>query len=100
MATVRNRRGLRGNAAGWAWIEKAGQAVFQGAGEGEFGPELFAQEDGEFLQFHGNAFFRLGSGGGVAFELMPDLDDHFPRDGYDGDVALAFAGKEFPAPFP
>lgn len=49
---------------------------------------------------HGNAFSRLGSCGGVAFELVPDLDDHFPRDGHDGDVPLAFAGKEFPAPFP
>jgi hypothetical protein len=33
------------------FLEKVGEAVLKGAGEGEFGPELFAQQDGEFAQF-------------------------------------------------
>jgi hypothetical protein len=35
----------------------------------------------------------------MTHELVPDLHDHFPRYGGDGDVALACAGEEFPAPF-
>ena len=76
-----------------------GDAVIKSTGEGEFGPELFTQQDGEFAQFFDMTLFGLGGGGGMAHELVPDLHDHFPSHGDDGDVALAFAGEEFPAPF-
>ena len=45
-------------------LEKVGEAVLKGAGEGEFGPKLFTQQDGEFAQFCPKALFGLGGKGG------------------------------------
>ena len=83
--------GLRRRDGRIEFFKKVGKAGGEAAGEGVLGPELFAEQDGELAQFVAKAFFGLGGGGGVPHELVPDLDDHFPRDGDDGDVALAFA---------
>ena len=47
--------------------------------------------------FH-DAFLGFQGGGRVAREHVPDLDQELAGQGCDGDIAVAFSGKEFPAP--
>ncbi len=88
-------------------IEREGAAAFeqerggvcQRVSEVHFAAEVFAESDRDLLEFETEGAVGFGFGGGVALEGVPDLDDEFAGDGGDGDVAVAFAGEESPAPF-
>ncbi len=75
-------------------------AIDKTSGQFEFCPEVFAENVGEFVELDGEAFVGFEACGRVAHQKVPDLGNHRAGDGDDGDVALAFAGEEFPAPWP
>ncbi len=75
-------------------------AVLEIGRQAHLDSETLAEDDREFLKFHFQAFVRLQDGGRVSREHMPDLDRKLARDGGHGNVAVSFAGKEFPTPLP
>ena len=75
-------------------------AIGETSGQFEFCAELFTENDGEFVELGGETFVGFETCGRVAHQKVPDLDNHFAGNGDDGDVALTFAGEEFPAPLP
>ena len=102
---------------GWSWcgslglrdggLEREDAAAFEqdGGGFGQrvsqfhFSAQVFAECEGELLEFEAEGVAGFGFGGGAALEGVPDLDDEFSGDSGDGDVAVAFADEKTPTPF-
>ena len=57
-----------------------------------------AKDHGEFPEFEAEAFVGFQRVGRVALEHVPDLDQQLAGDSGHRHIAVAFAGKEFPAP--
>ena len=67
-------------------------------GKAQFCSQLFAENDGESLELKDQAFVGLDIFGRIAAKDMPDLHEQLPGYGRHRDVAVPFAGEEFPTP--
>ncbi len=61
--------------------------------------QILVQYTDKSLQFEGQTFVSFEGGGRISGKQTPDLDQKLAGYGDNSGIAIAFAGKEFPAPF-